>query len=126
MAWRGAWEPARGGARVSGLHVLNTWSGWIQRAGESAAARSLERRNRGGAWRRGVEEGEGHQRGVCGAMEVPGRAAGIPDAARTAGGREPAAVELEVEESRWGLICKNRKVQGLHCKINFPTDLGLN
>jgi len=111
---------------VAGLHVLNAWSGWGQRAGESAAARSPERRNRGGAWRRGVEEGEGHQRGVCGARVVLGRAGGVPDAAWAAGGREPTAVELEVEESRWGLICKNRKVQGLHCKIKFPTDLGLN
>jgi len=37
-----------------------------------------------------------------------------------------APVELEVEESRWGLIGKDKKVQGLHYKIKFPTDLGLN
>ena len=88
-----AWVPARGGAKVVGLHVLNAWSGWGQRASESAAARSPEWRNRGGAWRCGVEEGEGHQRGVCGAREVPGRAGGSPDSARAAGGREPAAEE---------------------------------
>ena len=37
-----------------------------------------------------------------------------------------APVELEVEECRWGLIGKNKKVQGLHYKIKFTTDLGLN
>ena len=37
-----------------------------------------------------------------------------------------APVELEVEESRWGLIGKDKKVQGHHYKIKFPTDLGLN
>ena len=112
VAWRGAWEPAKGGARVAGLHVLNAWSGWGQRASESAAARSPETRNRGGAWRRGVEEGEGHQRGVCGARVVLGRAGGVPDAAWAAGGREPTAVELEVEESRWDLLVKTKKFMG--------------
>ena len=79
---------------------------------------------------------------MCGPREVPGRAGGGPEAARAAGGWEPAAeetggggaelrwsrapVELEVEECRWGLIGKNKKVQGLHYKIKFTTDLGLN
>ena len=101
VAWRGAWEPAKGGARVAGLHVLNAWSGWGQRAGESAAARSPERRNRGSRWA-GTHGGGDRRRW------------------------SRAPVELEVEESRWGLIGKNKKVQGLHYKIKFTTDLGLN
>ena len=119
--WRGAWKPARGGAGVAGLHVLNACSCWEQWAGESATARSSKRRNRGGAWRRGVEEGEGRQRGVYGTRERPKAAGGTPEVARAAGGRGKTVVAAAQQSSGGagggrrseGLVCKFRKVQGL-------------
>jgi hypothetical protein len=62
-----------------------------------------------------------------------GRPGGTPNggAGPNHGGEPVAAVQsrlpamLEVEDGLEGLGCKNRKVQGLHCKVKFSTILGL-
>ena len=72
-------------------------------------------------WRRGVEEGEGRQRGVCGTRERLKAAGGTPEAARAAGGRGKTAAAVAQQSSGGagggrrseGLVCKFRKVQGL-------------
>ena len=107
--------------------------GAVSPGAKTAAACSPGKKNRGGglgAWRGGLARASRREVGPGG---LQGGRGGTPEVARAAGvrGKTTAAaacrapLELEVEEGDCGLICKNRKVQGLHCKIIFSIDLWL-
>ena len=78
---------------------------------------------RGGRASRGEGWGPGGVGRLGGTLEAVWLSRSGGKLAAAAACRAPA--ELEVEDEFQGLVCKNKKVQGLHYKLKFPTDLGL-
>jgi hypothetical protein len=106
----------RGRARAFAMPVVR----W--RAAEPRGGVARAREGQGGGAR--AVAGVQVMRGAAGSWRWRGAAGNGGRRRYSRGAEEQSRAPEEEEEERGseGLICKNRKIQGPHCKLKFPTD----
>ena len=73
----------------------------------------------------GGKSGQGQAAGSRWPGDTPTAARSQAVVGKTGGGGAEFRVVWRLKKSRWGLVCKIRKVQGLDYKLKLYADLGL-